>query len=668
MPFSSLVHCGAVIAITFGGCSDHDTHSADTLSSDTPDNLFPDTPDTLSPDSSDTLSPDSPDTPSTPACDPATLTQPAEPIGCVGPCVCPADHACNVPLAAYGLCPGLCLRVSKPLTCEGTIRFGACLASDLRTPGYPTLELPRHTVRVVTGPDLDHPATVGETHRITLEITSKSNTPSTLPFTFEPSGAHPIAPADWIQLSSLTIPASSPLSLSLDVTANLATQFFETDLPIGTFTFDGVPFAPGFPVTFPADSELTCGGHHFPTTWDGAGPLLNHFARYDFARCCDDVFYPQANCCSDDDCTDGRCIDGLCLASTPSNPAATRLPLGHQRVRVFFIQEYGLEFPHHVNDFPDFCGDRTDELYGRLHLDDIQTWFSDLATRRLGRDTVTFDWTVTAVDLARLRELDPATVSAHDFRQTLTRHLAELGCDPLADSDLVIIVGFLEEAFQAWEQQSHGLLFGFDSQHRATARIARMLGADFDVPAYSLVNRRLPNSLVTYNHLDLRPFEEVVPCEPLPNDQLAWAYLGFSDLDLNGVIDIAEHSAFPDSLVLQNTRATLDDDTLVIDYEIAAREGKHLRRLVVTDHTLTLPDLGLTQPSTSNRRTKTARFRLTPTDLASLGANDTVTLHITARYTFNDRDWRPRTLTLDTTRTIPLTPRTPAGPLAPSPR
>jgi hypothetical protein len=209
MPHHSIVHLGAIVAITVFGCGDHDTHTVDTPTPDT----HLDTTDTRSPDTlgtPDTLDTPAPDTADTPACDPATLTQPAELVGCVGPCVCSADHACNVPLAAYGICPGLCLRVSKPLTCEGTVRFGACLASDLRTPGYPTLELPRHTIRVVTGPDLDHPATVGETHRITLEITSKSNTPSTLPFTFEPSGAHHLAPADWMQNSSLSIPADSP--------------------------------------------------------------------------------------------------------------------------------------------------------------------------------------------------------------------------------------------------------------------------------------------------------------------------------------------------------------------------------------------------------------------------------------------------------------------------
>ncbi|HRE90722.1 MAG TPA: hypothetical protein PK095_16470 [Myxococcota bacterium] len=603
---------------------------------------------------------------------PAPLMRPAEPVSCEGPCLCPVDFACDVPLASHGVCPGRCVRVSRPLVCEGVVRWGACLAKDLRTPGYPSLELPRVTVRVTSGPHLDRPARVGERHLVTLEIRSRSGEPSSLRFGFSDSRIQQVLGTPWVEAGArgrvdagarLEVPGDRPLILQVEVLARVATQLIELDPAFATFTFDDVPFQPGFPVLFGEleDEEVVaCGGHRFPEAWDESGDMLNSPARYGAARCCGDVFFAEADCCDDSECGGGRCIDGVCQISSPANVAATRLPLGHVRVRALFPLRHGQELSHGVNDFRDYCGDRADELREVLRLDETEAWFDDLALRRLGRPTVTLGWTVTAFDADRFEAMEPNVWFSLRFRELLSQHLVELGCEPLAQADLVVIPGAGEEWFQSMERQDRAFLIYFDSQHRATERLARMFGGERDRPSYSLISRRLPDCLIAGNHSEPLPWDTDLPCEPLPRDQLLWGALGFSDLDRDGVIDIAQHSAYPTALVVQNVRATLGERALLVEYEIAAREGKGIKRRVVTEHALHLPELGVVRTSTSNRRihrveVPRSEFTNGELDSSELERSGSLTLRVTARDAFFDPEWRHRTLMLDVTRTVPLT-------------
>lgn len=591
---------------------------------------------------------------------PTPLTQPAEPVACEGPCFCPDDFACDVPLEAFAVCPGRCVRVSKPLECEGVVRWGACLGKDLRTPGYPSLDLPRATVRVTSGPDLARPARVGERHRVTLEIASKSGEATSLRFAFSDTRIHVVEPEPWMVSrpgSRLEVPADRPLVLKLDVVARVQTQLLELDLPFATFTFDDVPFAPGFPVLFgdlDGEDAMTCGGFRFPEGWDEAGDVLNSPIRYGAARCCGDVFFAEAECCDDSECGAGRCIDGECQTISPANAAATRLPLGHVRVRALFPLRYGTDLTHGVNDFRDYCTDRSDELREVLRLDETEHWFEDLAMRRLGRPTVALGWTVTAFDMDRFEAMERNAWFSPRFRELMSQHLEELGCEPLAEADLVVIPGLADEFFQSTERQDRAFLAYFDSQYRAAARLARMFGGESDRPSYTLMSRRLPDCLIAGNHDEPLPWNTFLPCRPLPRDQLVWGALGFSDLDKDGVIDIAQHSAYPTALVLQNVRATLNERTLVVEYEVAAREGKHIKRRVVTDHALHLAELGVVRASNSNRRLHRVEVMLSELDSSTLERSGQVTVRVTAQDAFFDAQWRQQTLTLDTTRTVPL--------------
>jgi hypothetical protein len=325
-------------------------------------------------------------------------------------------------------------------------------------------------------------------------------------------------------------------------------------------------------------------------------------------------------------------------------------------VRAIFPLSYGEDLAHGVNDFTDYCTDRSDELRKLLRLDETETWFEDLALRRLGRPTLKLAWTVSAIDLERFEAMERNVWFSPRFRELLSQHLVDLGCEPLEEADLVIIAGMGDETFQSGERQDRAFLRQFDSQHRATARLARMFGGEKDRPSFTLMSRRLPECLIADNHAEPLPWDTFLPCAPLPRDQLLWGSLGFSDLDRDGIIDIAQHSAHPTGLSLQNVRATLSGRVLVVEYELAALEGKRLMRRVVTDHTLYLPELGVVRASTSNRRLHRVEVPLSELDSSTLERSGSVRLRVTARDAFYDAEWQHRTLTLDTTRTVPLTP------------
>jgi len=75
--------------------------------------------------------------------------------------------------------------------------------------------------------------------------------------------------------------------------------------------------------------DLTsCGGNSFPSTiggLDGIGEGQGVSYGYYSSKCCNNIFYPNFECCNNNDCrfrdnTDGYCVDGMCMPSTkPQN-------------------------------------------------------------------------------------------------------------------------------------------------------------------------------------------------------------------------------------------------------------------------------------------------------------------------------------------------------------
>lgn len=60
---------------------------------------------------------------------------------------------------------------------------------------------------------------------------------------------------------------------------------------------------------------ILCSGIKFPETFQDSsvGVYSFHSGDYNNAKCCNNVFYPSFECCSDKDCSQGKCVDGLCI-------------------------------------------------------------------------------------------------------------------------------------------------------------------------------------------------------------------------------------------------------------------------------------------------------------------------------------------------------------------
>ncbi len=144
---------------------------------------------------------------------------------------------------------------------------------------------------------------------------------------------------------------------------------------------------------------------------------------------------------------------------------------------------------------------------------------------------------------------------------------------------------------------------------------------------------------------------------PLPGDGVLWGELGFADIDRNGVIDIAEFAAFPESLELAESTATLTTKgTLELHWQFVGRASGVPKRLVIPKFQLDLPDFPAVAVVEGNVpwRDKYAVFDGTQVDLAALAQAGHVRVHIVARHPFSRRDWSRAVLTLDTVVDLPV--------------
>ena len=154
--------------------------------------------------------------------------------------------------------------------------------------------------------------------------------------------------------------------------------------------------------------DLTsCGSNSFPSTiggLDGIGEGQGASYGYYSSKCCDNVFYPNFECCNNNDCinkdnTDGYCVDGMCIPSTkPQN-------------RLFGTKKI-LVASDNFNEYEQCTTMNTNSLnsYIRADIDTMERYYDHKANLLLNETTDFINFEVTQV-----LKLPSSFINFHDY-------------------------------------------------------------------------------------------------------------------------------------------------------------------------------------------------------------------------------------------------------------
>jgi len=627
-----------VLLVALAACGDDDDRRHPDASDDT------DTRDVAAPDgatdldaSDDTLAPA--DSSPADASDVSEADAPDAPDVPQVPIACDDGHACNALLDGDGLCPGACFAVPDALVCRGEVVHGVCHRSV--PPQIPTEAVDFGDFRV-TPVQWPRDATLGETYPLELRLDNDTPTELSLRFAWKHPDTFTFAEVSWDGLTTLTVPASGSLALTANITAALPTVLTAGEIIVTLDFGDAGRFEPRSVVHFDASAPIVCGDERFPEMW--CPDETNCYASRSFyvsARCCDGVFFPGALCCQDADCVgSGACVDGRCVDQVPHLGSASSLPLGHQRIALVLVDS-------HPEFEDDPCADRSAIVQPAIDLATVDAWFDALAVRRFGRPTMDIRWTV----LGGVQTADFLGDAPNDFQTFSTRldaWLSDRGCPLLDAYDKVIVsastVNLLGFGGVYFDHGKIGVFSPFSPY-----LLAHELGHAFGATDLYL---DLGGSL----HYAFDLMGNNLQPEPYPEDGVIWGQVGFGDVDRDGVIDIAQHAAFPDSIDLADVSATLTKkNTLEVAFRFVGLEGGVAKDVVITDFHVTLPVAGYDADTYHPFRVKRVIFDGTQVDLDALRTAGSLELGVAARHRFTDRTWQGVTRTLDTTRTIPIT-------------
>jgi len=553
----------------------------------------------------------------------------------VGPTTCEDFTACDVPLDADGLCHGTCRSTDDTLRCAGTVKHAVChTLTPVETPTE-AIDLGDYSVTPVTWPA---DAVIGETYDLEVRVDNDLPTPIVVPFRWKNPDTWRIEDPSWAALTELPLEGHGAARLTARITAQHPTVLSAGGDIIVTFVFGDTPFEPRATVHFPDTEAIACGGEHFPESWCPGDDCYQSRQFYVSARCCDDVFFPGATCCDDTDCLGGACADGRCVFGAPNLGSANNVPIGHQRIRLVLVDSHP--------QFSDPCADHYEDVAGEIDLATVEAWYDDLADKRLGRDAVDFRWIVTGGVATSDFLTGPAWWD--NYGRELNAWLDKRGC-PIFDAyDKVIVSASTVDLMGfggIYFDRGHIAVFSPYNPYLLAHELAHSFGASdlyLDLGGTFIYPLDLMGNLLTG--------------PPHPGDKVAWAEMGFGDTDRNGVLDVAELAAFPESLDVAELTATITTkDSLELRWEFVATEDGATRRVVVPTYRIRVPLVAADFEQTYAGRWKTITFDHTQLDLAALEAAGVIEVGIGASYRFTDRDWQPRVLTLERDYQVPVT-------------
>lgn len=610
---------------------------ADTDASDTTDTNDLDVSDTNDPDAHDTDDPDLSDAHDT-----------AEPDTRV-PVACGEREACAGALVGDELCPDLCFSTDDRLTCPGVVVHSLC--HSITPVDTPTEEVTFGTLRV-TPVKVPEDARVGDTADLEVRLTNVGTSRIVIPFGWKNPDTWTLEDLSWQALTEVALDPDQSLSLTAKLTARNATTLSSGGDIIVTFILGDDRYEPRAVVHF-ADSEpILCGGERFPAMRCRDGVCGGQSDLYATAMCCDGIFYPGALCCADPDCNGGACVDGKCVFEVPALGSANGVPLGHQKIRLVLVDTH--------LQYADPCANHYADFVAESDLTQVEAWFDAVSQARLGRDAMDIEWVVTGgVQTSDfLKGPNDWTSFSHD----LDAWLRDRGCPLLDTYDKIIVAA------------SSADLMGFGGLYHSDGHIVVQSAYQPLLLAHELAHSFGATDL----YLDLAgpllyPFELMTSYfgdAPAPGDRVAWGQMGFADLDRDGVLDLVDFAAFPDTLEVRDLTATITNKgTVELHWEFVGleepldgapadppgnTEGLPAKRVVVPSYRIQVPAANLDFVHSWYGRVKSVVIDQSQLDLPAIESAGTLEVHLTAAIRVTGRDWVTRLVSLDRTYQAPV--------------
>ena len=553
------------------------------------------------------------------------------------PTQCQSKEACNAPLDQDGKCPGTCIPQDNELTCRGTVQNGLCYSTP------PTATNKPATIQGI----LFEPGTIpsivieGETKTFTIKATNTTNKPVSLPFTYSMDLSWKLIDASFKNLKSLDFKANEVKTLTMDLQGNQA-NVFTTGLTGGfaiNFSFNRDRFSIGSLIGYPATGNVACGQHYFPAKYCPSSPCSRNRRHYNSGVCCNQVFYPGAQCCTSSDCNEGSCFQGICVSTKPRSLANT-LPTGHERILVV-LSDF-TDIPHEPKKV---CTNRITEFKTRLKIPEFEKYYNELSQRYTKRPAPKYEWTVFAgINMA---DFNPnGSKTARGTHAALRLYLAEKGCiKSEKDFDKILIIssqldlnGFTGYALtegRVSQKKIDMYLFAHELTHTYGAQDLYLnLGGKLQY-----LHDLMGNNLGRYGK---------------PIFGVSWGEIMWGDTNQNGVIDVFEFAIYPEKLISTNHHAKLTNrNTIEVGLDIAAMENGQQKRLLLKEYKVELPDYKASAPSWPGR---TIVFDSQQVDLADVRKKGTIKIRAIAEYIYTDKQFARKKLILSEDKVINVTP------------
>jgi len=605
---------------------------------------LPDSPEALDVAPDDSGFPDV--TPDTTEPDEATSGDLPSDLGHVG-AFCGVGEACNEPLDGEGRCPGQCVGVAAPLRCDGVVRLGICLRhvpADSWDPPEETGTALRLALR-----DAPPWVVVGDVFPVLLEVRNPGPTPVRAAMAWKHPDTVEAVEDPLLGGDAWRLEPGETRSLRFVLRAVRANVFQpESQEYLTLQAGDDVIRIPGG-IVFGQQADRTCGDWRFPSTWSLCEDCST-YDRYWMAACCDGVFFPGASCCRDEDCSDAVCVDGHCVPWAPWSGLANTLPRGNQRVLVVAADD-----PEALPGLDDPCGSPWPDGESRLQVKVVEDWFNDRAEDRIRRRPLRLGWWFAAVPDSQVFAPSPEDQVWSRWLELLDQWRADRGCPPLSDFDKVV----------AYSPRLD--LQGFGGQAGDRGRIGAMTLFSPYLLAHELAHTFGASDL----YLDLGGttwlrgglMANGWGIQDPPEDRVTWGEIGLSDLDRDGVVDLASYLDSPDALEIALARAVLTPKgSLELALAIGGRQGDRSGRVQVPLLMLELPEHQVTREVREAQWIKPVAFDGNEVDLEAVRQRQRVTVRVRVDLPVTTEDFRREVRTLDATRVLRVTEQQPPAP------
>jgi hypothetical protein len=544
---------------------------------------------------------------------------------------CDPGQACNALLTADGKCPGTCIDQVHGVTCKGTVSHALCHAVPPEKPS--NIPITVQGVTITPGP---MPAKIlaGDTFPISITLVNTNASAVSLPFSYFLLPTWQISNANFEGLKSIGLDAGQSFPLQADITATDSNVFQGSYLMLAA-TFDSVSFTLSALAEFGSGAGIACGGFDFPASYSPCSSC-SAYQQYGTARCCDDVFYPAADCCGDADCAAGACFDGRCVSDAPSFLQANTLAQGPQRVLLV------------IGDLPEYesyapCVDHAASLGPLLKLEEVEKFFQQVSLARTQDSSLSLNWTVLAgMHVADLASGEPTFANVY---AGLGAWLSSHGCPmdlavfdkTLVGSPLLQLNGF---AGQAYDKGRIGVAQVSDPMLLAH-ELAHTLGAD-----------DLYTTMGGYFQYVWELMGNNFGQHGAPGDAVLWGQCGMGDTNRNGVIDRFEYAIAPESLTVVDCHAKLTQkSTLEVTTHVGAIEGGLARKALMLPIKVALVE---TPAEKELAYGDTLVFDGSEVDLAALAQKSAVKVRVTGAFAYTDAAFKRVHLDLDSTLDVAL--------------